>query len=264
MRKLLVALLIGMMSFVPQAVQAVHVQATPVPVVLILMENHSISAITAKAAPYMTSFAKAGTLFTHYKEGSSTGPSLSDYIQLTSGRTYCSNDACPPTLTQDNLFHQLGTGWKSYEESMPSACDFSQAGSGKYARKHNPAAYYLNIRTTTCPTNDVAYPSTLPATLAPFTFITPNLCSDMHDTCGGNAVAHGDAWLAKKVPPLLAEGAIVIITFDESGVLWTAERGPGVTPGVNSTAYNHYGLLHGIEAHFGLPPLGHAGTALPL
>jgi phosphatidylinositol-3-phosphatase len=236
-------------------------QAQPTSVVLIVMENHSISAITPSAAPYMTSFAKGGRLFTNYHEGSSAGPSLSDYIQLTSGLPYCSNDGCPPTLTQDNIFHQLGaTGWKSYQESMPVHCD-QAAGSGLWARKHAPASYYLDIRTTTCPMNEVAYPSTLPATLAPFTEITPNLCHDMHDC----SVAAGDNWLKTHVPGLLSRGAIVLITFDESGVLWTAERGPGVPVGVTDTgAYTHYSTLAGIEDHFGVGRLANAVGKTPL
>jgi hypothetical protein len=82
-----------------------------------------------------------------------------------------------------------------------------------------------------CRTNDVPYPSTLPA-LAPFTFITPNICHDMH-SC---AISAGDTWLSHHVPHLLAAGAIVIVTFDEG-----------------TTSSN--------RAHFGVRALRNAATA---
>jgi phosphatidylinositol-3-phosphatase len=112
-----------------------------------------------------------------------------------------------------------------------------------------------------CRTNDVPYPSTLP-TLAPFTFITPNICHDMH-SC---ATSTGDTWLSHHVPHLLAAGAIVIVTFDEgttsSNRVMTAEVGPSIRAGTrDGTRYSHYGLLGGLEAHFDVRELRNAATA---
>jgi hypothetical protein len=81
-----------------------------------------------------------------------------------------------------------------------------------------------------CRTNDVPYPSTLPA-LAPFRFITPNIYHDMH-SC---AISTGDTWLSHHVPHLA-----------------------GTRDG---TRYSHYGLLGGLEAHFGVRELRNAATA---
>jgi hypothetical protein len=70
------------------------------------------------------------------------------------------------------------------------------------------------------------------------------------------------------VPSLLSLGAIVVITFDEGSGgnhIYCAMRGPGIGQGVKrAAAFTHYGLLAGIERHFGLPLLGNAATATPV
>jgi hypothetical protein len=113
----------------------------------------------------------------------------------------------------------------------------------------------------------VKYPKALP-TLAPFTFITPNICDDMHDC----SVNHGDHWLRNEVPDLLAAGAVVVITFDEGssnegggGHIMTAVSGPGIEAGAkNRRGFDHFGLLAGIEDWFGVNRLHHARTHRPL
>src|SRR5206468_2203706 len=80
--------------------------------------------------------------------------------------------------------------------------------SGTYAVKHNPEAYYTNIRAA-CGTDNVpmgttssgAFTSALSAgTLPKFSFVTPDLCNDMHDC----SVQTGDAWLQSWVPQIVA------------------------------------------------------------
>src|SRR5262249_61624751 len=94
-------------------------------------------------------------------------------------------------------------------------------------------------------------------------FITPNLCNDMHDC----SIAKGDNWLQARVPAMLAAGAEVVITFDEGsnstnggGNIYTALDGPGIGSSVNRTTYNPYSLLAAIEDRFGLPRLNCAGN----
>jgi acid phosphatase len=83
----------------------------------------------------------------------------------------------------------------------------------------------------------------------------------MHDC----TVGVGDTWLRNHVPAFLHAGAIVVITFDEgssSNHVMTAVSGPGITAGARShLRTGHYGLLAGIEAHFGLRALHHANDA---
>lgn len=238
---------------------AVPATAAPTPVVLILLENHSRSAITATAAPYLTKFANAGRNFTHYN--AIEHPSLPNYLDIVSGGNQgCTNNECPrQTYIADNLFHQVGN-WQSWQESMPGKCALDSKT--PYAVKHNPAAYFANL-IPTCSMLDIPYPTMLPTALPAFTFITPNLNNDMHD----GTVAQGDAWCKVHIPALLAKGAIVIVTFDEgsgSKNVYTAMRGPGIVKAVKTATFNHYSLLAGLEDHFSVGRLGHAVGIGPL
>ena len=69
------------------------------------------------------------------------------------------------------------------------------------------------------------------------------------------------------VPSLLAHGAVVVITFDEGegrNHIFCAARGPGIGHAVRRAGFTHYGLLAGIERHFGLRRLRRAATARPV
>jgi hypothetical protein len=241
-----------------------------VPIVVIVMENHGYAQIAGNPeAPYLNEFAAGGALFTNMR--AVTHPSLPNYLAMTSGSTQgCTNDDCPPgTYESENLFHQVQTAggtWQSWQESMPSPC--LPEDSEPYAVRHNPAAYYADLFPDACASFDVAYPAAAPEHLADLTFVTPNLCNDMH-SC---SVATGDTWLREHVPPLLDRGALVVVTFDEDqghgpggNRVFCAAEGPGVGRGVKDrTAYTHYSLLAGIERHFSLPLLGEAAAAEPM
>ena len=243
--------------------------ASPLPpVVLIVMENHDYGQIVGSAqARYLNrTFIPAGELFTN--SWAISHPSLPNYLAMTAGsRLGCATDSCPPgSFRANNLFAQLdraGIGWRAWEESMPSNCRTSDAGS--YVVRHNPPVYFSHLVSRgKCGLWDRPYPSALPP-LRPFTFITPNICNDMH-SC---SIATGDAWLASHVPGLLAAGAVVIITFDEGtstdNHVMTAVVGPGVGAGTSDHhRYTHYSLLGGLEARFGLPELRKAAAATPL
>ena len=131
-----------------------------------------------------------------------------------------------------------------------------------------------------------------------FSFITPNLCNDGHDSpCvdgrpGG--LKSADAFLKTWVPrilhsPAYKKNGLLVINFDESDGPQSDSRAccgevsgpnspsPGITgpgggrtgavllspfikPGtVNDTPYNHYALLKSIEDIYGLKYLGYAG-----
>jgi hypothetical protein len=246
-------------------------RAPRAPIVLIVLENHEYGQIVgSSSAPWLNhTFIPRGALFTNYH--ATHHPSLPNYLAMTSGTTSsCRSDVCPrATYTTDNLFRQLsraGIGWVAWMESMPSRCALQSRG--KYAVKHNPPAYYATLFPRICRERDRRYPGTLPISLRPFTYVTPNICHDMHDC----SIAVGDRWLQAHIPPLWQRGAIVIITFDEGwssrgggGHVMTAMAGAHVPRGRrNGHAYNHFGLLAGLERWFGVPRLHKAMTARPL
>jgi hypothetical protein len=148
---------------------------------------------------------------------------------------------------------------------MPSNC--YRSDSGRYAVRHAPAPYFIptGIR---CSTWDIPYSSTSPNYSANFTFVTPNLCNDMHDC----SVSTGDRWLQAQLPKLLATtdykagNTAVFITFDEGGggneTLFTLVLSQYTRAGkVVSTSFNHYSLLRTTEELLKLPLLGNARYA---
>jgi hypothetical protein len=246
-------------------------------VIWIVFENKAYSQVIGSSnAPYINSLAnQCGLATAFYAEAH---PSLPNYIAMTSGSTQGITDDGGPSshpLSVPSIFSQLGTGgWKSLEESMPSNCYLSN--SGFYAVRHNPAAYYTNIRTD-CNVQDIPLAST-PDISARFTFVTPDLCHDMHSSsCGSDTateVKNGDTWLSTFLPKILqssqyqAGTTVVFITWDEddssaSQHIPTLVVSPSTPAGTRSgTTFNHYSMLRTAEELLGLSPfLGNAASA---
>jgi phospholipase C len=243
-------------------------------IVVIVDENKPAQAVIGSiAAPYLTGLAHSYAQATHYS--AVTHPSLPNYLALTSGTTAGITSDCNPPGgrcldTGSNLAEELdaaGLSWKMYAESMPAPC--TRANAALYAVKHNPFLYFPGVTRSAayCRAHDVPYarfaadlakPGTLPA----FSFISPNLCDDMH-SC---SVAAGDRWLGANVPRILASPAftrqrsLLVITFDEGdaadNVVPCVFAGPAARRGVAvATPFTHYSLLRTVEEAWGLPPM---------
>jgi phosphatidylinositol-3-phosphatase len=210
-----------------------------------------------------------------------------------------------------------GLTWKQYAEDMassstePKTCrhpplgqpdqsETAKAGD-QYATKHVPFVYFHSIiDRPICDTNvvdlnalqgDLAYASTTPS----YSLITPDLCSDGHDTpCvdgrpGGLQSVNDflQTWMPRIVfSPAYADGGLIVITFDEASGDSTSCCGEPLSPNspsngadggngggrtgavllspyikagtVNDTPYNHYSLLRSTEDLFGLSHLAYA------
>jgi phosphatidylinositol-3-phosphatase len=255
------------------------------PVVVILMENHEYGSIVGSAsAPYLNeTLIPAGRLFTNYYAVSH--PSLPNYLALTVGDT-CGKDGTDtarPLCTQPSIWGQLsaaGIMAREWAENESANCSYASDGTGRYAIRHDSYAVVADAESlATCGDlttgTGAAAPGLGPLAAAlassrppAYSFVTPNLCDDMH-SC---PIRTGDAWLAANVPPLLKAGAVVIVTFDEGatstnggGHVMAVEAGPGVPAGTkDGTYYTHYSLLAGVEGYFRLPLLANARTASPL
>jgi hypothetical protein len=233
------------------------------------MENHGYgSIIGSPSAPAINRLAAACASATSYHAVSH--PSLPNYLAMTGGSTYGITDDNDPSahrITATSVFQQLGSGWRSYEESMPSAC--LRTSSGTYAVKHNPAAYFTSL--TGCSAQDVPLPS-VPSFAARLTFVTPDLVHDMHD----GTVAQGDAWLSAFVAGVVASpeyrsGSLALfVVWDENGGTDSGPSNqvpclvvaPSVRPGTrDATTYTHYSLLASIEDLLGLPRIAYAYNA---
>jgi phospholipase C len=176
-------------------------------------------------------------------------------------------------LSGPHLVSQLraaGVTWKSYQEDIPGTnCPLDYLN--QYAPKHNPMVYFddvnggLKADSSECiahvrPYSELARDLEVDAVPA-YSFITPNLCNDMHD-CG---IAAGDAWLSREVPKILAsraykQGGALFVTFDESAgsdvPIGFIALSPLAKPGYgNQVHYTHSSLLRSLQEIFGVSPL---------
>jgi hypothetical protein len=254
----------------------------------IVLENHDYAEIVGSAnAPYVNSLIAQGGLATAYKD---TGhPSLPNYVHMISGDNQYPGfiDLDPTTfpfpVDKPNLGTQLvaaGVKWRSYQESMGTACKLS--GAGTFAPKHDPFLYFKDMQTGPCAATNVDY-SQFAADLATndyrYMWITPNLTSDGHDpsTDPVAALTTSDTWLSHEVPKILASdgfkaNGILLITWDEAEgrngddadkipmlVLSPRLKQAGMT---SATAFTHASYLATIEDLLGMPRLATV-TATP-
>jgi hypothetical protein len=243
-------------------------------VIWIWMENHSAAQVIGKPdAPFVSDLAaKCATAADYRSVGK---PSLPNYIGATSGDTWGIGDDAGPSshrLTVDNLFRQVraaGGTARSYQEAMTSNCQLG--GSGTYAVKHNPAAYYVGEQDrTACTTDDVPFaPHFLDdmssGNLPTFAFVTPDLCNDTHDC----SVATGDNWLSGVLNVLLdmpvyhVGRTAIFLVWDEDSPMPFVALTPSIRPGtVLTQTLDHYSLLRTTEEMLGMTTfLGKAAAA---
>jgi hypothetical protein len=243
----------------------------------IWMENHRADQVLGNpSAPAESEYAAQCASATHYESVGS--PSLPNYIAATSGDTAGIDDDGGPSahpLSSDNLFRQVrtaGRASRSYEESMTEPCQLSS--SGRYAVKHNPAAYYVgDDDRDACGRDDVPLGTTEAGALADdlvhdtmpaFAFVTPDLCNDTHDC----TVAQGDQWLSECLTAIVGSPAyaggslLVLVVWDEPTPMPFLAIAPRVAPGtVVAPPLDHYALLRTTEELLGLPLLGRAAEA---
>ncbi|MFD8717002.1 alkaline phosphatase family protein [Streptomyces sp. NPDC059629] len=240
---------------------------TPDHVIVVVFENHAYSqVIGSSSAPYINSLVSGGANLTQmYAE---THPSQPNYYAMFSGSTQgITDDSCvtPGFSSAANLAsEQLAAGrtWASYNETLPSQGS-TTCSSGKYAQKHNPWFGFSNVPTSSAKTF-AQFPTDY-SSLPQLSFVTPNLCSDMHDC----SVSTGDTWLKNNLGAYATwaktHNSLLVVTMDEDNRLAgnripTVLYGQPVTAGSSSSAtYDHYDLLRTLEDSQGLT--AHAGNA---
>jgi phosphatidylinositol-3-phosphatase len=279
-------------------------------VVVMVLENtdfdESFGPGGATRAPYLNSLADQYALATDYFGVDHA--SLTNYIALTSGQTPtsltkidCPFYNCVYDASVQHIGDQVeasGRTWMAYMDGMATPCQHGAEGSldpyiayiptlNTYATRHNPWMYYDNVTSNParCASHDIPYlrfGADLAANALPnFTFISPDLCHDGHESRCGLAAA--DLWASQEVPKILASpqfqaDGVLVITFDEAessdstGCCGNSAGGKvgaivvspayGKTGGYRSSVpANHYSLLRTIEDSWGLPLLGHAQDA---
>jgi hypothetical protein len=254
--------------------------SAPVPafehVVVIVFENkESTTIFGGRAAPTFNSYAHRYAKLTRYY--GVTHPSLPNYLALVSGSTQgitsdCTSCVVDATSLADTI-EASGRTWKTYAEGLPTA-GFLGPYSGRYAKKHNPFAYFRDVaddpvrRGRLVPFSRLALDLRAGA-LPSFSLVVPDLCHSMHDC----SVSVGDSWLRSHVGSFLKlANTVVFVVFDEGG---TNLRGGGHTAALAlGTAVRrgsrftgltgHYGIMRTVEQAWGLPLLGHSARVGPV
>lgn len=287
-------------------------QTTQIPlfshVFVILMENTSLKTLEAgvnnNQAPNLATWQGKYATGTDYH--GVAHPSLPNYIALTSGDTqgigcdcgaapgkgtcYPVLDVCLTCSCNKNVQHlgdQLEAAqktWMDFGESMGTPCNVKD--SGDYAVRHNPFLYYDNVYTNAarCTSHVVDFSTFDPNNAPSFSFIAPNLVSDMHnpDPPDSTNIPTGDAWLGQHAGAILnsngyKNGGLLVIVWDEDdasgGIGGTTDDPIGIwvmSPYAKSGGYvsktkaDHYSLLATIEDGLDLGRIGKASTATPL
>ena len=223
----------------------------------IVLENHSYADIVGNPdAPFLNRLVRTADVATAYS--AIAHPSQPNYVALVSGSTHGVTSDDYVLLHARSLFDQVR--WRSYMQSL---------GGPLYARKHDPAAIFGKQSTD--------YSRFLRGPVAPFTWISPDLCHDMHGApgCEDSAalVRAGDAFVRAAVTRIersraaWTPGSLLVVTFDEGSgdnhVLTVVVR-QGRGHAVWRRPASHYSLLRTIEDHFGVGCLGYSCTARPL
>ena len=265
-------------------------------VFVIVLENTAWSAIKGNTnAPYINeTLLPRAAYCEQYENVPGLHPSLPNYLWLEAGTNFGIGDDNEPAINhQDTTNHLVtllegaGVSWKTYQEDISGDC-VPLIGVNGYAPKHNPFVYFDDVTGTNDPTNPYGIAHIRPYTeleadltnntCARYNFITPNICDDMHDSCGPlhNPIQQGDSWLASEAPKILASAAYsnkgaLFITWDESydadthlGMILLSPlgRGCGYASPVPGT---HSSMLRTLQELFHAGPfLGDAANAADL
>ncbi|KAL8291389.1 hypothetical protein RQP46_002367 [Phenoliferia psychrophenolica] len=257
----------------------------------IWLENTDFA--TAASSPVFQSLTSKGMLMSGYH--GVTHPSEPNYIAAACGDFFGLGDdafyAVPSNVsTIVDLLEAKNISWASYQENMPydgfqgfnyTEKNYLNSSAGDYTyyvRKHNPtimadsvakvparAARHRNFNDFAVDVNASAMPQ--------WSFITPNLVNDAHDT----TIDFTSEWLSYFLVPLLENPlfndnrTLILLTFDESestsinNQIYTVALGGALpTDLVNTTDptyYTHYSSLSTVQNNWGLGSLGRGDTS---
>jgi Phosphoesterase family len=266
-------------------------------VVIIVLENgdyeaavrdKNLAALSAKGA----SFSNFHALF---------HPSYPNYLAMVAGSDFgihrrgryladrqvnFPNDGAHKTIAARLI--ASGLDFKNYAEELPEGnCPYridnqhvSKRKAGDYVRRHVPFLSFGEVQEKWCDRvvrvdssksnsllgGDDFFVRDAKAGLVAYSFYSPNMNNDGHNTNVGVAGAWVSKFLDKTFTEKLRKDTLVIVTFDESdhnsdNRIYTLFLGDMVKdasqqdPKVLDRHYTHYNVLRTIEDNFGLQPL---------
>jgi hypothetical protein len=264
-------------------------------VFLIVIENRNWTGsggiLGSADAPYINkTLVPIAAVADNYFNPPGNHPSLPNYLWMEAGQNFGIHaDGLPSQYHQSThahlseLLQNAGISWRAYEEAISGTnCPLDPEGAkdsdgnNLYQPRHFPQIYFEDMtdgeKTDSSYCIEHARPFTELAAdlkenkIARYNFITPDLCDDGHDSCGGNEIAHIDEWLRAKLPLILdstqykAGDVVIFITADDAqngdGPIPFLALGSGVKKGYkNDIYYNHSSLLRTLEEIFKVSPM---------
>ncbi|MHB8217233.1 MAG: alkaline phosphatase family protein [Candidatus Sulfotelmatobacter sp.] len=266
-------------------------------VVIIVLENGDYEA--AVKDKNLAALAASGASFSNFH--ALFHPSYPNYLAMVAGTDFgihrrgryladrqvnFPNDAAHKTIA-DRLIAN-GLDFKNYAEELPEGnCPFridsqhvSKRKAGDYVRRHVPFLSFGEVQEKWCDRvvrvdsnkgngllgDDNFFVKDAKAGLVAYSFYSPNMNNDGHNTNVGVAGAWVRKFLDKTFSEKLRKGTLVVVTFDESdhnsdNKIYTLFLGDMVKdatqqdPKVLDRRYTHYNVLRTIEDNFGLQPL---------
>ena len=259
-------------------------------VLIIVLENTDYE--RAMQDPSLAALASQGASFTNFH--ALFHPSYPNYLAMVAGTDFglhrrgsywgdrqvnFPNDAAHRTIA-DRLV-TAGLDFKQYAEELPpGACPWGISAlhvadkRGNYVRRHVPFLSFREVQEKWCdhviPVDsakaDNYFAQDAKKGLVAYSFYTPNMNHDGHDTTAQVAGAWVKKFLDEAFPEKLRKSTLVVVTFDESGGnednrIYTVFLGDMVKPANQQDAatlarrYTHYSVLRTIEENFGLEPL---------
>mmetsp|Transcript_24796 Transcript_24796/g.35563 ORF Transcript_24796/g.35563 Transcript_24796/m.35563 type:complete len:385 (-) Transcript_24796:200-1354(-) len=236
---------------------------------VIVLENQHYDNVMKD--PYFKNISSNGTLFSNFF--GITHPSYPNYLAMVGGDTFGVTSNTQVNLVNSSiadLLEKNNLTWKGYAGDYPGNCYLSSSNSnGTYTRKHVPFLSFQSIQTNATRCRNVVPASQFQAdwnsrTLPNYSFYTPNMNDDGHDT----SIAYSAQWLKNILEPLLSDeegmnGTLIEVTYDEAfpvtgdNHIYTVLFGPMVQAGRNiTTKYDHYDMLKTVEYNFNLGTLG--------
>ncbi|KAL4787625.1 phosphoesterase family-domain-containing protein [Aspergillus varians] len=243
----------------------------------IWLENIDYSA--ASTDKHLAKLAKKGLALTNF--WALTHPSEPNYCASASGDTFgMDNDnfnQIPTNVsTIADMFDTKKISWGEYQEHMPypgyQGFRYPTTGDNDYVRKHNPLVLFDSVTEDATRLRQIKnftsfYDDLANHRLPQYSFITPNMTNDGHDT----GITFSGTWTWEFLSGLLeneyfTKDTLILLTFDENE---TYEIGNkifsfllgGAVPShligkEDNTFYTHYSIISSLSANFGLPSLG--------
>ncbi|MGH9497076.1 MAG: alkaline phosphatase family protein [Candidatus Sulfotelmatobacter sp.] len=259
-------------------------------VVIIVLEN--VDYERAVQDPNLARLAARGASFTNFH--GLFHPSYPNYLAMVAGTDFdvhrggsyvgdkqvdFPGDGAHKTIA-DRLI-SAGLDFKQYAEELPDRpCPWDAQVEhvadkrGNYVRRHVPFLSFREVQQKWCDRvirvdsskSDNYFVRDARQGLVAYSFYTPNMNHDGHDTNAEVAGAWVRKFLDETFPENLRKGTLVVVTFDESGGnddnrIFTLLLGDMVKAAIDQDSamlarhYDHYSVLRTIEDNFGLAPL---------